>query len=319
MAHLIDFSKGFAAFTRRQHSLPAWHGLGGETPADAPLEVWAKNGGIDFEYTKHVVKYGDEGYFPKRFVLARSDNNQPLSIVSDKYKIVQPRQVLEFYRDLVSDMGFSMETVGALKDGARVWALANVNQDATVHGIDKMKAYLLFVTSCDTELSTQVNFVNTRVVCNNTLSIATNHEGGGAIRIPHSAEFDEKSVKAQLGLVEDVWSTHVEEVAALAERRVTDDEVRNWLLAVLGDPKKPLEDQPIQKMAKIYSLFAGKAIGSELPTAKDTAWGLVNAVTEFADYHASARTNSSRLNSAWLGEGASLKRKAWSEAMKLVA
>ena len=323
MAHQLDFSKGFAAFTRRTTSQPAWHGLGGETPADAPLEVWAKNAGIDFDYTKHVVQYGgiDGGgmFYPNRYVLARSDTRQPLSIVSDKYKIVQPRDVLEFYRELIADHGFVMETAGSLKDGARVWALANTNMSAAVHGIDHMKGYLLFVTSCDGELSTQVNFVNTRVVCNNTLTIATNNEGSGAIRIPHMANFNPTEVKEQLGLVNGVWTNHVAQVAQLADIKVNDETVREWLYKVLGDPKKSLEEQNTTRMAKVYDLFAGKAIGSEMPTAKDTAWGLVNAVTEYVDYHVGARSAASRLNSAWTGDGASLKAKAWAEAVKLAA
>jgi phage/plasmid-like protein (TIGR03299 family) len=319
MAHEIDFTKGFAAFTRRATSQPAWHGLGGVTPADAPLEVWAKNAGIDFDYTKHVVQYAYEKYFPKRFVLARSDTQQPLSIVSDKYKIVQPRDVLEFYRELISDHGFVMETAGSLKDGARVWALANTNMTAAVHGIDHMKGYLLFVTSCDGELSTQVNFVNTRVVCNNTLTIATQHEGGGAIRIPHLADFNPTEVKEQLGLVNGVWMNHVAQISQLADRKITDEEAREWLFKVLGDPTKTLEEQNTTRMAKVYDLFNGKALGAELPTAKNTAWGLVNAVTEFVDYHVGARSAATRLNSAWTGDGAKLKARAFDEAMKLAA
>lgn len=318
MAHMIDFTKGFAAFTRRATSAPAWHGLGGETPADAPLEVWAQNAGIDFEYRKHVVQFGTGLFFPNRFVLARSDTEQPLSIVSDKYKIVQPKQVLEFYRDLIADFGFQMETAGSLKDGARVWALANTRQVSKIQNIDEMKGYLLFVTSCDAEMATQVSFVNTRVVCNNTLTVAVN-EHQSAIKIPHLADFDARSVKEQLGLTETIWTQHAEQVSTLAERRVSDDEVRNWLLNVLGDPTKPLEDQPTAKIAKIYDLFGGRAIGSELVTAKDTAWGLVNAVTEYVDYHIAARSNASRLNSAWTGDGAKLKQKAWNEALKLAA
>lgn len=320
MAHMIDFTKGFAAFTRRATSTPAWHGLGGETPADAPLEVWAKNAGIDFDYEKHVVQFDSDKLFPSRFVLARSDTKQALSVVSDKYKIVQPRDVLEFYRELIADHGFVMETAGSLKDGARVWALANTNMTAAVHGIDRMKGYLLFVTSCDGELSTQVNFVNTRVVCNNTLTIATtSKESQGAIRIPHMIDFDATKVKEQLGLVNGVWTNHVAEVATLADRKVSDDEVRNWLIKVLGDPTKPLEEQNTTRMAKVYDLFNGKAIGSELPTAKNTAWGLVNAVTEYVDYHVNARSQASRLNSAWTGDGAKLKAKAWSAATEMLA
>lgn len=47
-----------------------------------------------------------------------------LSIVSDDYQIVQPREVLEFYRELMELYGYTLETAGALDSGRKVWALA---------------------------------------------------------------------------------------------------------------------------------------------------------------------------------------------------
>jgi len=48
----------------------------------------------------------------------------PLSVVSSRYQVVQPREILEFYRDLTEVGGFELETAGVLKDGKKLWALA---------------------------------------------------------------------------------------------------------------------------------------------------------------------------------------------------
>jgi len=58
------------------------------------------------------------------FVLARNDTHEALSIVSADYHIVQPGEVLEFYRDLMDDYGYTLETAGSLNNGRKVWALA---------------------------------------------------------------------------------------------------------------------------------------------------------------------------------------------------
>ena len=58
---------------------------------------------------------------------------------------------------------------------------------------------------------------------------------------------------------------------------------------------------------------------ADLSSAKGTAWGLVNAVTEYADHSKRARSNDHRLDSAWFGPGAQLKQAAWTEALKLVS
>ena len=45
----------------------------------------------------------------------------------------------------------------------------------------------------------------------------------------------------------------------------------------------------------------------------------VNAVTQYADHERRARSADHRLDSTWFGVGATLKQRAWEEALKLVA
>ena len=101
-----------------------WHGLGNRLPANQPIEVWQKQAGMDWQIKETDVLFNvsDEGNFhvkanPDAKVLYRSDNHAPLSVVSQRYKVVQPHDVLEFYRDLVSAGGFELETAGVLKAG----------------------------------------------------------------------------------------------------------------------------------------------------------------------------------------------------------
>nr|WP_254436462.1 DUF932 domain-containing protein [Halomonas meridiana] len=54
-------------------------------------------------------------------------------------------------------------------------------------------------------------------------------------------------------------------------------------------------------------------------TAKDTAWGLLNAVTEYVDHDKRARSNDTRMDSAWFGQGAQLKQEALNTALALVS
>lgn len=328
MAHLIDFTKGKAAFTRRTGSEPAWHELGGETPAGAPLEIWAKNAGLDFEYAKAPVFYQPtvNGVLlpPKvhddRFSLYRNDTGKALAVVSDRYQIVQPAHVLEFFRDLIDTMGYTMETAGSLMDGRRIWALAKTGQVARIMGNDPVGAYLLLVTSCDTQLATQAQFTSVRVVCNNTLQVAVNNDGSSAVRVPHSTEFDAKKVKEELGILDGAWAQFETNATALAKRKLTDQEVLEFLVDLMGDNTKPLNEQPNQRgLKKVVQLYKGGAVGGDLQSTKNSAWGLMNAVTEYADFHAQARSKSSRLNSAWLGNGAKLKQDAWHGLLKMAA
>ena len=51
---------------------------------------------------------------------------------------------------------------------------------------------------------------------------------------------------------------------------------------------------------------------------RGTAWGLVNAVTEYVDHHRRARSSDYRLDSAWFGQGATLKQRAMHKSLILL-
>lgn len=321
MAHELDTAKDMA-----YAGATPWHGLGNKLPRNQPIEVWQKSAGMDFEINETDVLYsvsGGNGIHlksnPDSKVLFRSDTFAPLSVVSKRYNVVQPHDVLEFYRDLVSAGGFELETAGILKGGKKLWALARTGQETILRGDDKVKAYLLLATSCDGTLCTTAQFTSIRVVCNNTLQMAVG-DSNGAVRVPHSTQFDPKLVKQELGLGLSHWEIFVADMHRLADRQLNKFEAMNYLVNVLGDRTVPLNEQPNSKaIQNVYALFSGQGKGSELESANGTAWGLLNGVTEYVDQHRRARSQDNRLDSAWFGPGAALKETAFHEAMKLAA
>lgn len=318
MAHLVQ--------TMAYAGAKPWHGLGNHLPAEAGLGIWQESAGMNWQIHEAPVLYnvaGESGLHvkanPDAKVLYRSDTHAHLSVVSNRYKVVQPREVLEFYRDLTKAGGFTLETAGVLKEGRKLWALAKTGQETQLAGGDRVGAYLLLATSCDGTLCTTAQFTSVRVVCNNTLQLAVGNSSG-AVKVPHSTTFDPKHVKEALGLGLSSWDRFVENMRHLAARQVHKFEAMNFLVNVLGNPDLPLSEQPNQKgLQSIYALYSGKGMGADLPSAQNTAWGLVNAVTQFVDHERRAKSQDHRIDSAWFGQGASLKAKAWQEAMKLAA
>src|SRR5687767_10746711 len=101
--------------------------------------------------------------FPANKVLYRSDTKAPLAVVSNRFKVVQPGDVLEFYRDLTADSGFELETAGVLREGRKFWALARTGQSTVLRGRDRVDGYLLLATACDGTLATTAQFTSVRV------------------------------------------------------------------------------------------------------------------------------------------------------------
>jgi phage/plasmid-like protein (TIGR03299 family) len=303
-----------------------WHGLGNRLRPQQSIENWKRQAGMDWKIEEAEVRYvaGNQNLgvihaFPEQKVLYRSDNRTPLSVVSKRFQVVQPGQILEFYRDLTASSGFELETAGVLRGGRKFWALARTGQSTTLKGRDKVDGYLLLATACDGTLATTAQFTSVRVVCNNTLSIALGN-ATGAIKVPHRSRFDPDVVKRQLGITVSSWDGFVARMKALVDRPVDPDSVEGLLRRVLTytgpDGKATVVNE--QALANVRTLYEGGGRGALMASSRGTAWGLLNSVTEFVDHHRRARSDDHRRDAAWFGSGTQIKQRAWDEVMRLV-
>jgi len=334
MSHEIDDTTGRNAIAFKGE-VP-WHGLGVNKTPGASIESWITDAGLGYTVEKAElfasIPHGQDdatlAAVHNRCGLYRTDTGAVLGIASKTHhKIVQPREVVEFFRDLIEEAGFELEVAGAIRGGARVWALARAGKEFTVGGTDIVRPYLLLSTVFDNLRSTLAQYTSVRVVCNNTLTMAYAEQDGDAekkvktyVSIPHSRHFNANAVKAELQLVTKAAEQFKEQAKALASRKVTHEEAVAYVQTLFM--KKGKDGSPTTKslevMAGVIEAIE-KGPGSTLKTAKDTAWGLLNGVTHFLDFKANSRTgNEGRLNNAWFGDAARLKAKAKANAMALV-
>lgn len=320
----------------------------------ASIEEWTQAAGMEFLIKKVKLRYyADRAQtqlleVPDQVALIRSDTGATLGIASPDYNIVQPFEVLEFFRDLVGESGFKLTTAGTLFGGKRFWALAKIT-DATIAGWDKVGAYLLLTTSADGSMSTEARQTTVCVVCSNTLRMAFEQAKARA-RVSHRVRFDDRKLKAELGLTEELFSNFMEKANALSRVKVRDAEAEEFVLTLLRGGAAQAEvqaqvaeispDDSLQSllvrgggftpadieieaaqarkprgMDAILSLFEGEGMGATQKGREGTAWGLVNAVTEYVDHHATAKTVDHRIARAWYGTGDALKAEAMTQAV----
>lgn len=329
MAHMIDESNDRAnmAYTGE---VP-WHGLGQALQPGATIEEWKRAAGLTWHIQKRPIFYGvvnEKGeklprVIANRFAHVRSDTQAEIGIGSDRFQLLQPGDVLEFYRDLVSGSRFSIETAGALSGGARIWALARSNLDLRINGTDVLKPYLLLATSNDGKMSTVADFTTVRVVCNNTLTLAVGANGSKAsIKVPHSRKFDADEVKGELGLIDDRLESFASDVDVLAGRRVSDDEAVKFFIDLYvktNEKGAVTNEKHLERITNKLMAVYRRGPGANLPSARGTAWGLVNAVTRFTDFDARARSDENRFASGQFGNGSALKIAAFDRALAMAA
>ena len=295
-----------------------WHGLGQQLTNDAPIETWAEEAGLDFMINSADVQFQTPATawskslvlpYEGKKVLYRADSNIPLGLVSDRYKVVQPMEVLEFFRDMVGNIAH-LETAGVLRNGAHYWALAKMDGEFSMAG-DKVNQYLLLASSCDGSLATQARLTSVRVVCNNTLQIAAK-EKGNVVQVRHNSIFYPDAVKSQLGEFDEAFKTFEHTAKYLASIKLSSLQAQAVFTKVLGGDDK----KPSRAATRALALFDGAGIGAELESAKGTAWGALNAVTQLMDWE-TARTPDARMANAWFGGGVNVKAKVAEELLAL--
>jgi phage/plasmid-like protein (TIGR03299 family) len=315
-----------------------WHGLGQELKPGASLEDWERVAHLDWMVAESTVKFDVPGGFrdsvipaemKNRKVLYRTDTMDSLSIVGKDYKVVQPIEILEFYRDLIEIHGFELNTAGSLDEGRRVWALAKMGDGFTLPGNDVVVPYCLLMTSYDTSLATTLMFTSIRVVCNNTLewAVQAGNEGDDAssmIKVPHTDSFNAADIKFEAGLIDASWLEYSELCAEMARYTLPGTEATNFFLKCIFDVDQlrytPWDQLPSAQLKSYARIMEGylSGRGAEIKAASNTLWGALNAVTEYVDHHKPARSINNRFKATIAGTGRSLKLKAFNLAKKLI-
>ena len=319
MSHLIDQTTGQDAIAYVGET--PWHGLGAQLTGNETIEEWAVAAGLNWTADMCDAYFG---YAPKtpyahtdtHKFLVRSDTKAVLGVFTPQYKPVQPKEVLEFFRDYITlDDRFRLEVAGALKGGAQIWSLAKFTGDADVMG-EKHAAYCLLTTSFDGSMATTAQATMVRVVCNNTLT-ASLWDKSSTVKVRHNTNFNGARVAHDLETVAAGFDQYRVMAEALAVQRMSREDTSNLFKQLLDIPFDVKEmDVSSRKMNQFRSLSSAYAQTVQEGTEPDSKWAVLNAVTRYADHEKSAKTGSNgseaaaRLHSANFGTGARMKSQA---------
>lgn len=337
MAHALSIRKNGTAEMAYVGETP-WHDLGSPVTKGASIGVWAKEAGLDWSAKEATVLYapGNEeeniraaGYK----MLYRSDTGGQLAIVGEAYKVVQPKDILEFFRDMTEAGGWWIHTAGVLHGGRKLWVMAtNGEVNSVSKNEDGIERHMLLATSLDGSMKTLGKETTVRVVCANTLSMALKDARGKRYaETSHRTEFDPQLMRKALGIHEDSFKKFMTAARELADTPVELSEARLLLRTIFKEDTKPMapglawlgdlsdfgaEEEPkdSRQLARVLELFDGEGMGSDFATANGTRWGLLNAVTQYID-HEQGRSQDTRLATAWFGRGDAVKQDAFDVLM----
>lgn len=350
MAHEIDETTGKPAFVFDAAEGGAWHGLGQAIPEEIALDprAIAELVGATYNVRKAQATFIPQDVnginlpqcreVPNRQVLYRDDTMAALEVLSDnRYKIVQPVEYFEAFRDSLKANNLRISSAGILKGGRIVFVNAKFTDGGfDVLGMDRVESFICMGGGYDGTMSSFGYLSDFRTVCWNTLSANLSKQGanGKLFKVPHTIAFDGRALGMALGLAGKELAVRAEVFNTLAGYRLATAKAVEYFAGVLDldadkigkvDAKtgKPLIStrslNQLEALADAY--IAGP--GATLPSAQNTLWGALNAVTHYVDHTASTRdsyedgTDRARFASAQFGAGAGVKRKALEMAMEM--
>lgn len=312
MAHMLEMIDNKASHAYAGET--PWHGLGVQVSNDlTPAEMMTAAG---CDWTVHEVETFAEFNGQKiptgMKALVRDRDNKVLTQVGENWHPVQNADAFEFFADFVKAGDMEMNTAGSLKDGKMVWALAKVKADFTLFNGDRVESFLLFSNPHEYGKSIDVRFTPTRVVCNNTLTMALNSKADSAVRLNHRKQFDAEEVKRILGLADVKMTKYKEAAEYLGSKQVTEDVMKKYFGELLGTSTK--EGKDLSRTAQRAMELVETQPGAEY--AAGSIWQMFNAVTYLTN-HELGRSADTRLQSAWYGANRKLNIEAMNKALEL--
>lgn len=331
MAHMITSTDHI--MTVRE---PAWHGIGTVLPELATAKEAIEAARLGWGVNKTPVMYyptiNDQTVpdaqvtMNRNYVTYRTDNGQSLGIVGESYEPLQNSDAFAFMDAVTQDPGGpKYVTAGSLRGGLKVWVLCKLPSFIQVTDKDIVEEYLLLSNTHDGSRRVEVLYTPVRVVCQNTLTMALSR-GKNQFRFKHVGDHMAKVGKAQdiLGIARENHTLLSEAIGAMTAFEPTDEQVNDVLKKLITPPSG--KDETKQTLA-VHEMIA-KAFREDetntMPGVKDTAWGLYNSITEYADYGRNARPTvnadiaGERLLSNWYGKASILKANALDVVMDLV-
>jgi phage/plasmid-like protein (TIGR03299 family) len=301
MAHNLNEVEGKYSIAFLGSRNDVWHRLGQEMKEGMDIDTWAKEAGLNYEVEKMPAYFstntetGEMHHVPNGYHIVRTDNNYPLGYVTNRYKIVQPREVLDWFQQYIGvDDRFALDVAGCLKNGEVVWATAKYNGDITVAG-DKHLARLLMTTTYDGTGATTNKMTMTRVVCNNTLDVAMMSRNKATVKTTHSAKFDAEKVGKELGKLAQSVQEYKKFGDAMVQVHVTEMQVKDFfanLLNMKWDAEIDDEVASTRKIGQFNDLLNAYNDTVKEGTEPLTQWCMLNAVTRYVDHTRQTRDTS---------------------------
>lgn len=317
MAHNLNIKKdGTASFASTEK---AWHGLGQIVKGAMTSKEAIELGGLDYQVIKKPLFTEVDGKkieVANNFATLRSDNNDTLGVVGNRYEIVQNSDAFCFFDAIVGQKQAIFETAGALGKGERIFITAKMPKYIRIGDTDDVtEVYVILTNTHDGSGSVIAAITPVRIVCANTLRMALKNTIN-KVSIRHTKNVQDNLMEAHklLKISNDYITEMQATVNALSLKKVSDKQVYDLVNTLFPSDSKNTTRIDNIKQEVLTSYFSG--IGQE--KVLGTAWGVLNGITHFTSHAKSYHSAESKFDNLIMdGTSTKLVDKALAELLAM--
>lgn len=244
---------------------------------------------------------------PVTVAVHRDDNDARLGYVSSGYESVQNHTLLKMVTPLVEEGLLTIENMGHLNGGAKVFIQAQVAKEFRVVG-EEYKSYITLLNGHIGNSQVAIGPSTVRVVCQNTFAMAYANLGE---KFRHSAGVNERvlsstAIQEYVNGAMDFYSRSAE---SLAVANCTEAQFAKFAEKVFGEAKSTRAKNVADRLNQLFYRGAGNE--------GRTFYDAFNAVTEFSSHNKPSRDGN--FYYANFGTGSNLNRRAMDVALEMAA
>lgn len=299
-----------------------WTKVGKSVEECKNMEQVLKASGLDYEVEMRRVYFDAEhsgvasANIPNRFVTVRTTDNHSYDVVSDKFEIVQNRDAFDFVNYMGDELTF--EKAGETANGM-VYIIGKL-PEVSILG-DVFTPYVLFRNGFNGKTKITAAISPLRIVCQNQFNFAfKNTNNAITIRHVRNAEAKLEEARETLRMAADYMAQlniMAEHFAAMKISGPQMEKVVKYLFPIPDDTainpfkRKNLEDQ--------RTAFLKAHEQEDNRNFRGTAWGLINAYTDFITHKEPAGKREDRFEGKFVSTTFKVAMNPVVEAIEAVA
>jgi phage/plasmid-like protein (TIGR03299 family) len=323
MAHELEtLANGQTAFVSARQS--AWHRLGTVTSelltaeqalTTAHLGNWdvrkIKIQGVEITANGvDLIEADDKRMTVRTNVI--TGKTEYLGIVGVDYATVQNEEAAEVLNLLADEAGAHFETAGSLRNGKNVFLTMKLPTAMQIAGVDDIDLYLCGFTSHDGTAALRTDASPIRVVCANTQRAAIENSKG-SYTFRHTSNVRQQIAQAReaMGLMWKYFGDFQIEAEKMLNETLTMgqfEKVIGELWPVADDASDTTKNNAKKRASTLRYLIRDADTQKAI---KGTRWAGFQAVTEYVDHFAPAKSAEVRANRALTGQIGEVKNRAF--------